>query len=77
MDKISEIVMVENYMETLRVIPEGETRVYNVSHCGVHQGFKMAKSRMKKQGVEFAIKLKRERKKELVEITRLKNSQTT
>lgn len=71
--KVSEIVMVENYMETLRKIPDGKTCIFNVLHSGVHQGFKMAKSRMKKQGILFEIELIREKDKEFVKATRLGN----
>lgn len=60
-------------METLRKIPEGKTCVYYVLHSGVHQGFKMAKSRMKKQGVLFEIELIREKNKEFIKVTRLEN----
>jgi len=79
MNKISEIVMVENYMKTLQEISPGETCMYKSPHSRAFQGFKMAKSRMKKKGIDFTVELTNEGEQEFIKIKRLKkqkNKQT-
>mgnify|MGYP006954320788 CR=1 FL=1 len=71
---LSKIDMTENYMETLRKIPAGETRIYSSSNSDAYQGFKMAKSRLKKQqNADYVIERTKGKGKDTFKITRLEN----
>lgn len=66
--KIHDIELVESYAETLRVIPVGKTRTYRLMGTA-YANFQNAKSRFKKQGIEYAFRINRD--KTQIAITRL------
>lgn len=50
---ISDIVMTESYMETLKNHPKNKTRVYPLPKSVSYNGFHNAKTRLKKTGMDF------------------------
>lgn len=65
--KVHNIELVESYSETLRVIPIGKTRTYELMGT-TYVNFQNAKSRFKKKGQEYDFKISRDKTK--ISITR-------
>ena len=51
--QISDIVMTESYMETLKCHPKDRTKVYPLPKAVSYNGFHNAKTRLKKMGMDF------------------------
>ena len=52
--QISDIVMTESYMETLKCHPKDKTKVYPLPKAVSYNGFHNAKTRLKKMGMDFS-----------------------
>ena len=51
---ITDIIMIESYMETLKNHPKDKTRIYPLPKSVSYNGFHNAKTRLKKTGKEFS-----------------------
>ena len=55
--QISDIIMTESYMETLKCHPKDRTKVYPLPKAVSYNGFHNAKTRLKKMGMVFSFTL--------------------
>lgn len=70
--QITEIKLVESYMETLREHSKGKICIYPLPKSKSYNGFHNAKTRLKKIGREFAFEIITENNKEYLKVKRLK-----
>lgn len=69
--KVSEIIQIDSYTDTLRQIEQGDTHYYRLVGT-VYSGFHNAKTRLAKQGFEFIFKKMNENDEYYLEVKRIK-----
>lgn len=69
---ISKIKMVESYMETLRCQAKGTSCIYPLRYATSYNGFHNAKTRLKKENMEFVFENYSYRSKIYLKVNRLK-----
>lgn len=66
-----ETIVIESYIETLRLIEVGETRYFRLIGT-VYSGFHNAKTRLAKKGLAFDFNTAQDGKEHYIEIKRIK-----